>query len=223
MCYHVSTPSKKKLKEILPDVNLLDYDARREINGFDHTTLPVLLNSEADRIQGAIWGFLPFFIKAADIRETMNKTLNARCETVFSSPMFKQAARKNRCLVMVDGFFEWQHAKQNGKIEKVKYFIERADQKAFPIGGLWSRYGTGDEAVLTCNLITTPANALMSEIHNSTKRMPFVIPEASWGLWLDEQQPADQVQELMQPLEEGILVAHPVIDPKEGIRENTLF
>jgi len=223
MCYHVSTPSKKKLKAILPDVDLLDYDARRAINGFDHSALPVLLNAEADRIQGAIWGFLPFFIKAPAISETMNKTLNARCETVFSSPMFKQAARKTRCLVMVDGFYEWQHVRQNGKIKKLKYFIERADQKAFPIGGLWSRYGSGEEAILTCNLITTPANILMSEIHNSTKRMPFVIPEASWGLWLDEQQPADQIQNLMQPLAEDILVAHPAEDLNEGIRHNTLF
>lgn len=112
MCYHVSTPKKKDLKKILDDQIKIDvFEPHYHVTGFAHPELPVLLQKERDRIQNAIWGFIPIWAKAEEAAQLMNKTLNARAETIFTTPMFRQAAPGHRCLIFVDGFFEWKHEK----------------------------------------------------------------------------------------------------------------
>ena len=106
--------------------------------------------------------------------------INARGETVSSKPAFRSAFKKKRCLVISDGFYEWK--KEGG--EKQPYHITLADGAPFCMAGLWERWKNPetDEKVETCTIITTEANEFMSSLHD---RMPVILDESEFEMWLD--------------------------------------
>jgi putative SOS response-associated peptidase YedK len=122
------------------------------------------------------WGFVPFWAKDLSIGDRM---INARAETVATKPAFRSAFRKNRCLVVADGFYEWQ--KQGRK--KYPFYIRLKSGRPFGFAGLYSAWTspTGDR-VCTCTIITTEANEVLKPIHD---RMPVILPEEKEDLWLD--------------------------------------
>lgn len=150
-------------------------------NGFQHPQTPIITNKEIGTIQLFNWGLIPSWAKDNTIRKN---TLNARSETVEEKPAFR-ASVKNRCLVLADGFFEWQWLDPKGKV-KQKYILTLPDNAAFAFAGLWSEWTdhvTG-EVVGTYTIMTTEANALMAEIHNNKKRMPIILSPENEKLWL---------------------------------------
>jgi len=150
-------------------------------NGFQYPKTPIITNKESDTIQLFNWGLLPHWAKDTTIRKS---TLNARIETLTEKPSFRNAIN-NRCLILVDGFFEWQWLDPKGK-NKQKYQITLPNNEAFAFAGLWNEWtdkSTG-EILKTYTIITTEANELMSEIHNSQKRMPFILTEENEFEWL---------------------------------------
>lgn len=213
MCYHASVPDKTNVSKMFKDM-IMDFDYRGfyHVSGFSHPDLPVVTSLEEGKVMTAMWGFLPFFVKDKEkAKETMRMTLNATCEKLFTTPMYKAAAPKQRCLIAVTGFFEWKWLDEKGK-EKVPYFIHVPGQDAFTFGGIyndWTDPDTG-EIIKTCSIVTTPANTLMAEIHNNKKRMPFILSEEQWPLWLDTTTPEEAVQDLMKPYPEGLLAAHEI-------------
>jgi putative SOS response-associated peptidase YedK len=214
MCYHTSTPKKKDLKNFLPEPIVIDdYEAHYHLTGFSHPELPVMLQKEPDRVQQAVWGFIPAWAKPDQTAELMNKTLNARAETIFTTPMFRGAAPGHRCLIFVDGFFEWKHEKVGGKLKKIPHYIRMPDHKPFALGGLYSHWidkNDSGEVTTTCSIITTEANELMATIHNSKKRMPLVMNEDDWNVWLDPKASEAQVKHVMRPFQDGKLDAHEI-------------
>ncbi len=210
MCYHSSTPKTEKLYDLLGSgYTIQPYTSYFHANGFNHPELPLLASHEADTIKPYSWGLIPFFAKdivsANDIRK---KTLNARCETIFELASFKGSAKSKRCLIFVDGFFEWEH---QGK-EKIPYFIYSEEHQPFAFGGLYNQWVNKEngEVFDTLSIITTPANELMSKIHNSQKRMPFILSQEHWSQWLDKTVEVDTVKTMMKPLQDGILHAHKI-------------
>jgi putative SOS response-associated peptidase YedK len=122
------------------------------------------------------WGLVPYWAKDPAIG---NRMINARAETVFDRPSYRNAARRRRCLVPADGFFEWMP----GPRGKQPYYIQLADGGLFAIAGLWERWeGPDDSIVESCALITAPPNDLMRSIHD---RMPAILPPEDWSRWLD--------------------------------------
>lgn len=213
MCYHASVPDKTNLSYLFKGANVaFDYRGFYHVSGFSHPDLPVVCSPEMDKVETAMWGFLPFFVKDKEkAKETMNMTLNATCEKLFSTPMYRAAAPKQRCLVAVNGFFEWKWLDDKGK-EKVPYYIFLPDHSAFTFGGIyndWTDPETG-EVIKTCSIVTTPANTLMAEIHNNKKRMPFILAPEQWDIWLDPATPQQAVQDIMKPYPEGLLTAHEI-------------
>src|ERR671915_743784 len=105
--------------------------------------------------------------------------INARAETVTKMPAFKKAFEKRRCLVPVDGFFEW---KKVGK-EKRPYMIAMADRQPFTLAGLWENWRDREsgEWVRTFTIVTTDANELVAQLHD---RMPVVIAPEDRERWL---------------------------------------
>src|SRR5215203_7266188 len=116
--------------------------------------------------------------------------INARAETVTTAPAFKKAFEKRRCLLPVDGFFEW---KKVGK-EKRPYMIAMADGEAFTLAGLWENWKDPDsgEWLRTFTIITTDANELVAQLHD---RMPVVIAPEDRERWLKGPNP----KELLKP------------------------
>jgi putative SOS response-associated peptidase YedK len=136
------------------------------------------------------WGLIPYWCEDP---KGGRKPINAKCETVRTLPSFREAYRKRRCILPVDGFFEWKAIK--GQKAKQPYAIAMKDGSPFGIGGLWENWRdpTSGEWVRTFAIITTDANELVAEIHD---RMPLILATTDYARWLSEEpDPGD----LMRP------------------------
>jgi putative SOS response-associated peptidase YedK len=144
------------------------------------------------------WGLLPSWAKD---RKIAYKFINARAETIATSSAYKKAFAKRRCLVPIDGFFEW---KKVGK-EKRPYMIAMADREPFTLAGLWENWKDPDsgEWVRTFTIVTTDANDLVATLHD---RMPVVIAPEDRERWLKGPDP----QELLKPYPSGGMTMWPV-------------
>jgi putative SOS response-associated peptidase YedK len=133
------------------------------------------------------------------------KLINARSETVADKASFGQAFAKRRCLIPVDGFYEW-NKRPNGS---QPFFFSRKDNRPFALGGLFERHEyPGGHVVESCTILTTAANKLMRPIHH---RMPLVLPEADWKFWLTiDPEKARDLNEIMKPDSSDLLQAWPV-------------
>ena len=145
------------------------------------------------------WGLLPHFI--ADPARA-RRPINARAETVATTPMFRDAFAHRRCLVPADAFYEWRR----GPAGKTPYAVARADGQPLALGGIWEGWRGADDTVeRSFAILTTGANATMAPIHD---RMPVVVEEADWPVWLGEA-PGDAAA-LLHPAAEGVLRVWPV-------------
>jgi len=184
MCFH--SQQSKTAQELKQRFGVSFKDESQFVsslyNGFQYPKTPVITNKESNTIQLYNWGLLPKWAKGNTIRKS---TLNARIETLPEKPSFRDVVT-NRCLILVDGFFEWQWLDEKGK-NKQKYLITLPDNEAFAFGGLWNEWQnpTNGEILKTYTIITTEANELMSQIHNTEKRMPLILPKANEFDWLN--------------------------------------
>ena len=122
------------------------------------------------------WGLLPPWIK--DISEG-NRLINARAETVDEKPSFKAAFKKQRCLIIADGFYEWSKKKQ----QKVPYYLRLKSGRPFGFAGIYAPWTSPEGSRLcSCAIITTEANDLVASIHD---RMPVIVPQEKVDIWLD--------------------------------------
>lgn len=136
------------------------------------------------------WGLVPSWARDIKIGARM---FNARSESLAEKPSFRAALGRRRCLVLADGFFEWQKL---GPKEKQVWRIEQPDAAAFAFAGLWERWLAPDGARIdSCTIITIAANALISPIHD---RMPIVVQPADFEPWLNNETPAAAVLEMLR-------------------------
>lgn len=150
--------------------------------GFEHPLTPVIKNTNPNVIQPCEWGLIPFWAKDKSIQ---NSTLNARIETLTLKPSFK-AVVKNRCLVLTDGFYEWQWLDPKGK-QKQPFEITLPNNMLFAFAGIYSNWtdkATG-EIISTFSIVTTEAMGIMAKIHNSKKRMPVILTSQTGDEWLN--------------------------------------
>ncbi|MCB0019705.1 MAG: SOS response-associated peptidase [Anaerolineales bacterium] len=146
------------------------------------------------------WGLVPSWAKEPSIGSRM---INARSETVAEKPSFRAAYKRRRCLVPMDGFYEWQ--KVDGG--KQPHFIHMRDKRPFAVAGLWEFWESPDGSALeTCTLLTTTPNELMAELHN---RMPVILDPADYNSWLFGE-PGDGLQHLLRPCPAEQMTAYPV-------------
>ena len=126
-----------------------------------------------------------------------SRGINVRAESVARAPRYRDAFRTRRCLVIVDGFFEWRRG--SGK-RKQPHLIRREDGQPFALAGIWDRSGEGD----SCAIVTAAAQGVVADLHN---RMPLILPPDAHARWLDreERKPLD----LLVP-DTSALTSHPV-------------
>lgn len=155
------------------------------------------------------WGLVPHW---ADDPQVGFKLINARAETMFEKPSFRQAARRRRCLLPASGYYEWQPPGPGlpAKTPKQPWYISGADGAPLAMAGLFEAWRPNDAAewLLSCCIVTTAANTLMAPLHG---RMPVLLAPTDWGLWLSrsEQDPA-ALAPLLQPCPSDALRAWPV-------------
>jgi putative SOS response-associated peptidase YedK len=167
-------------------------------------SMPVLLvrQTPAGReLAAPLWGFVPAWAKD----DAGPKPINARAETVAEKPLFKNAYRQHRGLLVADGFFEWH--REGGR--KVPWYFCMADRKPFAFGAIWSVWESKDGArIESCAILTTSANALMAPVHD---RMPVIIAANAYDEWLSPRQRDPQALEtLLRPYPVAHMRAWPV-------------
>ena len=148
------------------------------------------------------WGLVPFWSRGVPPKLS---TFNARIERMESAASFRGPwARGQRCILPAAGFYEWQ-TRTGGK---QPFLIKVADRDIFGFAGLWDRSEGSDGVVESCTILTMPANALLTEIHNSGHRMPAILQEQDHEAWLTGT--ADEARAVLLPYPENLMVAWPV-------------
>jgi len=157
-------------------------------------TKPVLENLK--------WGLIPSWAKDPKIGF---KLANARAETVAELPSFRSAFKKQRCLVPIDGFYEWNQATQ----PKQPYYFSLKSKEPFYLAGLWDFWQPPTGRILqTFTLITTKPNAVVAPVCD---RMPVILDEKDFEPWLNPQnQDTAQLQTLLKPYPADLLRGYPV-------------
>lgn len=173
-------------------------------SGFSYSNWPIIKASTEDfTIENAHWELIAPWVKtikeAEAGREKFN-TLNATCERLLESKLFKPAALEHRCLVLSSGFFEWRHYKPIGakKDTAYPYYMTLKEQPIFYMAGIyqpWTDKETG-ETMDTFSIVTTKANELMEQIHNKKKRMPTILNEGQANEWLQPNLSESKIMEL---------------------------
>ena len=151
-------------------------------NGFTHPKVSCITEDDTHNISNLNWGLIPEWSKTEDIKKY---TLNARIETINEKPSFKNA---KRCIIFSDGFYEWKWLDPKGR-KKQKYLVECPDSELFGFAGLydqWVNKETG-EILESCSIVTTDAEGIMKEVHNSKLRMPVTLNIYSMSNWLNSQ------------------------------------
>jgi len=158
------------------------------------------------------WGLVPLWAKDLSFGP---KCINARCETVATNNLFRDAFERRRCLVPADAFYEWQ--KRDGATQP--YAIVPGEGAIFAFAGLWERWKNPADGsiVRSFAIVTGLPNALCRPIH---ERMPVILPKAAWPLWLGETEasPAELLA-LLQPYPAELMRAYP-IGPRVGNVKN---
>ncbi len=151
------------------------------------------------------WKLIPSWSKTPTIRFN---TINAKSETVDTSGTYKVPFRRKRCLIPAAGFYEWPKPDSDAFDDKKPFYVYRDQGRPMCFAGLWDRWSKEGEPFESCTIITTPANAMMSEFHD---RMPVILESEHWPIWLDtEIEDAESLKSLLQPFGEEDLLKHRV-------------
>lgn len=180
MCYNTKQTKDARELELRFQAQFAEgllFEPQEVFNAFAYPRLPVIMNRDAHVIELPQWGLLP---KWAPKDFPRNYTLNARLETLHEKRSFKDSVG-NRCLVLVNGFYEWRH---EGKV-KVKYEIGYGGE-AYALAGLYEE----KDGLCTFTIVTTEAQGVMEYIHNTKRRMPLAMKEdEEMRMWLSGEVP----------------------------------
>ena len=170
-----------------------------------NTSTDTVESVDAKQVEFFHWGLIPSWAKDPKIG---NRMINARSETLSEKPSFRNAYKHRRCLILADGYYEWQ--KIPGDRLKQPVYIHLKSQKPFALAGLWETWQPEgmDEPLRSCTIITCPPNNLLEEIHH---RMPVILPQDAYAEWLaSDEQSADALQPLLIPYSDEEMEAYPV-------------
>ena len=167
-------------------------------------TESVLTVRNVERREAAFmrWGLIPFWAKDP---KTGVRMINARSETAAEKPAFRNALKKRRCLVLADGYYEWQKT----PVGKKPYRIVLRSGEPFAMAGLWETWKDPQGNVVpSCTIITTAANDFLAHIHN---RMPVILPREKEGVWLDpDVKDSASLTSILAPYSDGALDAYEI-------------
>ncbi len=201
---------------------------RPNFNTAPTTDVFVVYSDGTDRkLDTFYWGLVPRWAKDLKIA---SRLINARAETVAEKPSFRSAFKKRRCILPVDGFYEWN--KPEGAKRKQPWYIRRPDGEPFAFAGLWEEWkgtlpsaadapegsssGNNEEVtVRSSTIITGEANEKMAELHH---RMPIILPASAWGEWLDPATDPARIAKLLVPAPNKLITFHPVSTEVNNVR-----
>lgn len=197
------------------------------------TPVPIVVERELDgqparTVEFARWGLVPSWAKDASRASRM---INARVETVATTPAFRAAFARRRCLVPAEGYYEWYTPTEpdaprgrSGGVVKQPFFIHSSDGSSLAMAGLYEWWRdpaepdtSADAWRLTCTILTTEASPDLSRIHD---RMPVLVHRDAWGAWLDPRTGVEEASLLAHRASSGGLAAYPVSTRVNNVRNN---
>lgn len=182
------------------------FSAIKKGNGFAAIRWPVICSNQPEKIEPLNWGLVPSWTPDADTAKKLRmQTLNARSETVFEKPSFRNSIRTRRCLIPSTGFFEWQHEGKN----KIPWFIKMKNQEVFSMAGIWDEWVNKETGELFrgFSILTTAANTIMEKIHNTKKRMPVLLSPEDEMSWLNLQGDKNNLSPFFVPVKDETIEA----------------
>ena len=212
MCYYSSISVGFKIIETRFGVKFIQSELYQPVysaSAFTFPLMPVITNENPTQAVLMNWGLIPFWVKDDETALRIKKrALNARSKTIFDKPMFRQSIISKRCLVLVDGFFEWRHL--NNK--SYPYYIRLIDHQPFALAGIWDKWQSRDTGIEVgiFSVITTEANELLAQIHNTRERMPVILPNENEKRWIDNNLDKVEIESMLKPYGAENLVAYPV-------------
>lgn len=246
MCYDIKASYEAQLKharhkgdlkaveEILERLIPLTDLPIHHASGFSHPELLIYTDRSPDFPEVATWGLVPHWVKDEEqLKKSWNNTLNARGETIFEKPSFRESALHHRCILYVDGFYEHHHFKKN----TYPFFISKKDNNPMALACLYSEWKNpnGQNKMNTFSIVTTKGNSLLAKIHNNPKlkgpRMPLILSDGLADKWLNDELDEEQIQALIQSYPEDELKAHTVAKLRgkaypgnvEGVSEEVVY
>ena len=148
------------------------------------------------------WGLIPSWARDMSIG---NKTLNARSETVTTTPAFRDSILTKRCLIPADGFYEWR---KMGSV-KQPYCFEVGGGEVFAFAGLWDQWRSPEGQIIeSCTILTTSPNSLVADMHD---RMPVIVPPYKYDQWLDpDVTDFEAIRDILKPCDANLMGRYPV-------------
>ena len=183
MCGRFNSIASGKDFASVYDAQFLTDELSSNFNVAPTTLVYVLHRQDVGRVLDVMsWGLIPSWSKDKTRAASM---INARSETLTEKPSFRNLVSEHRCILPIQGFYEWQNlASETKKPKKQAHYITRVDEQPMTLAGLWTIWKQPDSSLLrTCTIITTEANEKLSPIHH---RMPVILERDSVDIWLGE-------------------------------------
>ena len=197
MCgrYSLAAPDPSRLRARFPIGESVEVRRRFNVAPGDDVLAVTTDREGAPRGDVLRWGLVPYW--AEDPKTLGLKLINARSETMADKASFRDAVARRRCLVIADGFYEWEKGPDG---TRQPWWITREDGEPFAFAGLWSTWRSAPdvEPLRTCAIVTTRASSALAHIHD---RMPVMLPAGAEESWLDHGATPDTVAALCEPLE----------------------
>ena len=173
---------------------------------------PVLTNDRPDEFHYLKWGLVPFWAKD---EKTGYQLINARAETLIEKPAFKGAFKNRRCLIPLDGFYEWQRQKSGLNLP---YRFVLQHKEVFAVAGIWESWEKPVGTTLhSFSIITVRANKTVGKLHG---RMPAILFPSDEHLWLENDIPMQDLMQLLKPFPEDLIFGYPVSTKVNSVRNN---
>jgi putative SOS response-associated peptidase YedK len=212
MCFTVNVNLIKEELENRYGATLIDPDKYRPsyyYHAFGLPEIPAVCSTTPDKIRLLKWGLIPSWTRSlADANEIRYKTFNARAESIEKKPSYSVSVKSRRCIIPVRGFYEWQHS---GK-DKIPWYIYHSENDIMSLAGLFDEWtdSSTSEIYATFTVITTDANELMAEIHNSAKRMPVILDREGESGWINQSLGAGEAVKYLKACPSEFLKAHTI-------------
>jgi putative SOS response-associated peptidase YedK len=202
MCGRFSQFSHLDILRKYFDIDEVEVEFPSRYNIHPENQIAVIIERDEKRVlRGMKWGLIPFWSK----KPTMEySTINARGETLETRPTFRHSFKNRRCVIPVDGFYEWKGPRGI----KAPYYFLSVNDNPLAFAGLYDIWRSEEQTIHSATIVTTCANDLVIPIHD---RMPVILTKEQQAIWLDHSgDNLDTIRELMKPYRGDDLASYPV-------------
>lgn len=218
MCgrFIVSYTYDEMVKLLHDDFSIIDLDQDTKLPRYNvapgQEVLSIINDGAKYRVGTFKWGLIPSFSIS---EKTGYKMINARSETIDVKPSFKESFLKRRCVILSDGFYEWDKLG-----DKKPYMIQKEDKNMFAYAGIWDKFKSNNgRMVYTCAMLTIQSNEILSDIHD---RMPIMLDTEQAKQWIKQDNSIEKLKGMFLQYDASKLVRYRVSERVNKVQNDDL-